>query len=101
MIAILVNEVTSALSSVTFAADSSGTPWLLALGPAGAGGVYYGLWQYYRNTGKSHAFERKTRIEGQPATGTDAKVDEVTGTTKTRIDGDNQSSHRTRVQRFQ
>ena len=101
MIAILVNEVTSALSSVTFAADSSGTPWLLALGPAGAGGVYYGLWQYYRNTGKSHDFEHETRIEGQPATGTDTKVNEVKGTTKSRIDGDNHSSHRKRVQRFE
>ncbi len=103
MIAILLSELTSALSPVIVAAtDSDGGPaWLLALGPAGAGGVYYGLWRYYRNTHTSHGFERETRIEAQPATGDEAKVDEINGTKKKRIDGENRTNHRQRVQRFQ
>ena len=103
MIAILLTELASAVSPLSFASadgDGGGTPWLLALGPAGAGAVYFGLWSYYRNTGASHSFERETRIEAQPVTGHDAKVDEITGTKKTRIDGENRTNHRHRVQRF-
>jgi hypothetical protein len=80
--------------------DSGGGPaWLLILGPAGAGGLYYGFWRYYRNTDKSHSFERETRVQAQPITGRDAKVNEITGTKKTSIDGDNRNDHRQRVQR--
>jgi len=103
MIAILLNEVASTLSTVaTVAAEANGgdLSWLLALGPAGAGAVYAGLWRYYRNTHASHSFEQETRIEAQPATGNDAKVNEVKGTKKSKIDGDNHSNHRQRVQRF-
>ena len=104
MIATLVTELASALSTVPFAAadDGGDASWLLALGPAGAGAMYAGLWRYYRNTHASHSFEHETRIEAQPATGAgdDAKVDEVKGTKKARIDGDNESNHRQRVQRF-
>jgi hypothetical protein len=100
MIAVLLSELAAASSSVVAAADSGGgTPWLLLLGPAGAVGVYYGLWQYYRNTDQSHAFERETRITAQPVTGQDTKIDEITGTKKTGIDGDNRTDHRERVQR--
>ncbi len=74
--------------------------WLLLLGPAGAVGVYVGLYQYYRNTGKSHSFERETRVTAQPVTGQERKVDEVKGTKKTSIDGANQGDHRERVQRL-
>ncbi len=100
MIAILLTEL--ALSPATFAAtDSGGGPvWLLALGPAGAGGAYYGLWRYYRNTHQSHAFEKETRIDAQPVTGNDAKVNEIKGTKKSGIDGDNRANHRQRVQRL-
>jgi hypothetical protein len=42
------------------------------------------LWRYYRNTHTSHSFERETRIEAQPVTGSDAKVKEITGTKKSR-----------------
>ena len=102
MIAILLTELASAVSPVTFAAaDDGGSPaWLLILGPAGAGGVYFLSWRYYRNTHTSHAFERETRIEAQPITGTDAKVDEVKGTKRTEINGDNRTNHRQRVQRL-
>ena len=72
---------------------------LLLLGPAGATGLYWMLYRYYRNTDKSHAFERETKVEAKPVTGSDAKVDEVIGTRETRIRGDNVSAYRTRVQR--
>jgi len=97
MIAILLSELTS---GAVVAAGSGGPAWLLILGPAGAGGLYYGLWSYYRNTSKSHSFERETRIEAKPVTGHDAKVNEIKGTTKSGIDGDNGTDHRKRVQRL-
>lgn len=76
------------------------TPWILLLGPAGAVGVYWGLFQYYRNTGRSHSFERETTIEAKPVTGTDRKVNEVHGTQSSSIDGNNVSNYRQRVQRL-
>ncbi len=101
MIAILLTELASALSPVTFAAEGDGGPvWLLILGPAGAGGAYFAMWSYYRNTQRSHDFEHETRIVAQPPTGHDAKVNEITGTKKSGIDGDNRTNHRQRVQRF-
>ena len=98
MIAVLLSEVVGA---VVFAADDSGPVWLLALGPAGGGALYFGLWRYYRNTHQSHSFERETRIQARPITGNDRKVDEIKGTKKTSIDGDNKTNHRQRVQRVQ
>ena len=77
----------------------SGTLLLLALGPAGGAGTYFGLYRYYRNTDKSHSFERDTRVAAQPITGNDRKVNEVTGTRQSGIDGDNHTNHRERVQR--
>ena len=81
--------------------DDSGL-WLLAIGPAGATALYWALYRYYRNTDKSHAFERETVVDAKPVTGSerDRKVDEVKGTRETRIDGDNVSAYRTRVERI-
>lgn len=78
--------------------DDSGL-WLLLLGPAGATGLYWMLYRYYRNTDKSHAFERETDIDAKPVTGSDRKVDEIRGTRETRIRGDNLGEYRQRVQR--
>lgn len=78
--------------------DDSGL-WLLALGPAGASALYWALYRHYRNTDKSHAFERETDIVAQPVTGSDRKVDEVKGTQRTRIEGDNVRAYRQRVTR--
>lgn len=72
---------------------------LLLLGPAGATGLYWYLYRYYRNTDKSHAFERETTVDADPVTGTDAKVSAVKGTRATRIAGDNVRAYRTRVGR--
>ena len=73
--------------------------WLLALGPAGASALYWALYRYYRNTDKSHAFERETDVVAQPVTGSDRKVDEIKGTRESRIRGDNLRDYRKRVQR--
>ncbi|KRA17521.1 MULTISPECIES: hypothetical protein [unclassified Lysobacter] len=80
--------------------DDSGL-WLLLLGPAGATGLYWGLYRYYRNTDKSHAFERETTVEAQPVTGSDQKIGEVTGTRETEIDGNNVQAYRKRVKRIE
>ena len=73
--------------------------WLLAIGPAGATALYWALYRYYRNTDKSHAFERETAVEAQPVTGSDEKIGENNGTRETNISGDNVSAYRTRVER--
>lgn len=82
--------------------SDDGGLWLLAAGPAGAVGLYWALYRYYRNTDKSHGFERETKVETQPVTGSesDTKIDEIKGTQKTRIDGDNVAAYRARVQRI-
>jgi len=79
--------------------SDDGGLWLLAIGPAGATALYWALYRYYRNTDKSHAFERETKVEAKPVTGSQVKVDTVTGTRQTRIDGDNVTAYRARVQR--
>lgn len=87
------------LAGVLASSNGSGTLFLLALGPAGGAGLYWALFRYYRNTDKSHSFESETRVTAQPVTGSDQKVDEIKGTKKTSIDGDNKRNHRHRVQR--
>ncbi|MFT3754487.1 MAG: hypothetical protein QM769_00840 [Pseudoxanthomonas sp.] len=74
--------------------------FLLALGPAGAAGLYWMLYRYYRNTDKSHAFERETAVEAQPVTGSDVKISEVKGTQRSSINGDNKRDYRKRVKRI-
>ena len=74
--------------------------WLLALGPAGASALYWALYRYYRNTDKSHAFEHETDVVAQPVTGSDRKIDEIRGTQRSGIEGDNVHAYRQRVQRI-
>lgn len=75
---------------------------LLMLGPAGGAGLYWMLYRYYRNTDKSHGFERETTVDAKPVTGAerDHKVDEVKGTQSKRIDDDNVGNYRERVERM-
>lgn len=89
------------LVSLPASSDSGGTGWLLVAGPVVGGAIYWALYRYYRNTDKSHHFERDTHIESQPVTGTDTKVDEVRGTQSRSIKGNNVGKHRDRVQRVQ
>ena len=80
---------------------SDGVPaWILAAGPAGGAATYWALYRYYRNTDKSHAYERDTLIAAQPVTGNQEKVDHISKTRDSDIDGDNSSKHRQRVQRL-
>ena len=80
-------------------ASDDGLVWLLAAGPAGAAGTYWLIYRYYRNTDKSHAYERDTIIEAQPVQGGEEKVDHISRTTDPDIDGDNSGDYRERVQR--
>ena len=80
--------------------SDDGELWLLLSGPAGATALYWFLYRYYRNTDKSHAYERETAIVAKPVTGSDQKVDEVKGTRETRIRGDNVNAYRQRVERI-
>ena len=74
---------------------------ILLLGPAGATGLYWALYRYYRNTDKSHDFEHETAVVAKPVTGTDHKVDEIKGTRESRVHGDNVRAYRKRVHRIQ
>ena len=73
---------------------------ILLLGPAGATGLYWFLYRYYRNTDKSHAYERDTLIAAQPVQGGQEKIRHISRTRDSDIDGDNSSKHRKRVQRL-
>lgn len=80
--------------------DNNGVLFLLALGPASAAGFYWAIHRHYRNTDKSHAYERETAVEVLSLSGGDGdrKVDEIRGTRARRISGDNVDQHRERVQ---
>jgi hypothetical protein len=80
-------------------ADSDTALWLLAAGPAGAVGTYWLIWRYYRNTDKSHQYERDTIIDAQPVQGGEQKVDHISRTRDDDIKGDNRDKHRQRVHR--
>jgi hypothetical protein len=73
---------------------------LLLLGPGSGIGLYWTLYRYYRNTDKSHAFERETKVEAKPITGSDEKVGTNNGTRERRISGDNVREYRKRVSRM-
>lgn len=73
---------------------------ILLLGPAGGAGLYWMLYRYYRNTDKSHAFERETKIDAKPVTGTDQKTGDVQGVRNSRVPGDNVRDYRERVERM-
>ena len=70
---------------------------LLLLGPASSVGLYWALYRYYRNTDKSHAFERETQVDAKPVTGSDEKIGTNNGTRERRIKGDNVREYRQRV----
>ncbi|MCR1782474.1 hypothetical protein KVF89_08010 [Nocardioides carbamazepini] len=80
-------------------ASDDGAVWLLAAGPAGGVATYWAFYRYYRNTDKSHEFERDTIIEAQPPQGGEEKVDHIARTRSSGIDGDNGDDYRKRVQR--
>ncbi|TWG96804.1 hypothetical protein L615_004000000170 [Nocardioides sp. J9] len=88
------------LTQLLVLADGDDAPlWLLAAGPAGAVGTYWLIYRYYRNTDKSHQYERDTIIEAQPVQGGETKVHHISRTRDSDIDGDNKDKFRVRVQR--
>ncbi len=88
------------LALVLAQASDDSPVWLLAAGPAGGAATYWAIWRYYRNADKSHQFERDTIIEPQPVRGGEEKIDHISKTKKSDIDGDNSSNYRQRVQRI-
>ena len=89
------------IANVVVMASGDGSPlWILAAGPAGAVATYWALFRYYRNNDKSHAYERDTLIAAQPVQGNQEKVDHISKTRSSGINGDNRSSHRARVERL-
>ena len=74
--------------------------WMLSLGPAGATALYWALYRHYRNTDKSHAFERETKVEATYPTGSLRKAHELKGMTESRIRGENGKAYRQRVRRI-
>ena len=80
--------------------SDNGNLVLLLLGPAGAIGLYWGLYRYYRNTDKSNAFERESKVDAKSVTGSDHIVGTNNGTQDSRITGDNVREYRQRVERM-
>lgn len=93
--------IAQTVMGIVMATSGDSAPvWLLAAGPAGAAATYWSLYRYYRNTDKSHAYERDTLIKAQPVQGSEDKVDHISRTRDSGIDGDNSDDHRERVERL-
>ncbi|QYJ04600.1 hypothetical protein KUV85_02665 [Nocardioides panacisoli] len=83
------------------AASEDDSPWVLLLGgPIGGAATYWLIHRYYRNTDKSHAYERDTIIEADPVRGSEERTGHIAKTRKSGISGDNSGHHRRRVQRL-
>ena len=99
----LLAELTADPATVMLLADSDSGVAGIALpflaGPAVFAAVYGGIYRYYRNTDKSHEFERDTIIDAQPVGGGESKVDHISRTRDSDIKGDNSDDYRKRVQR--
>jgi hypothetical protein len=98
--AVLLLTTVAHLALVTVLASEGPPLWLLAAGPAGAIGTYWLIYRYYRNTDKSHEYERDTLIEAKPVRGGEEKIDHIRKTKESRIKGDNRDKHRVRVNRL-
>jgi len=89
-----------AVAAVVASSDGEGFLFaLLAAGPATGIAIYTTVYRRYRNQDKTHVFEQETHIAPGPVRGDDAKVDEVRGTRRRRIEGDVIDQPRQRVRR--
>lgn len=77
--------------------DDLGPLALLLIGPGGGAALYCAMYRYYRNTDKSHAFERETKVEAKPMTGWERQIGINIETRETHIQGNNVDAHRARV----
>lgn len=75
-------------------------PAILLAGPIVGGLMYWLIFQFYRNTNKSHKYEHETLIESQPPTGNDLKIRSIHKTTNATTSQANGTEHRRRVQRL-
>lgn len=98
---IAVQALLALQTSIPADSSSDSNLWILLAGPAAGVGVYTSIYLYYRNTDKSHSFETETRVAHKPINGSDNKVDEIRGTSRSRIQGNNVNSPRVRVNRVQ
>ncbi|WP_220794368.1 hypothetical protein [Nocardioides pelophilus] len=96
----LILTLTQAVPGLLPLAGDDNPIWLLAAGPIGGAATYWAIYRYYRNTDKSHAYERDTIIESQPVQGGEDRVDHISKTRDASIDGKNSGNHRVRVQRI-
>jgi hypothetical protein len=100
MLTVTAELMASGLPVLAGGGGSSDSPAALLLaGPIAAAAVYGLLYRYYRNTDKSHSFEKETQIQAAPITGGDQKVNEIRGTRETGIQGNNVHQYRQRVRR--
>lgn len=90
-------ELTITVANLVLSDDSDWPGWLLALGPVGASAFYWAVWQAYRNTNKSHSYERETDVEVNGMTGGDVKVGENNRTRERWIRGRNDDKPRQRL----
>lgn len=94
--------VTAIVVASSSSGDGGGELALLAAGPLAGSSLYWWIYRRYRNTDKSHQYERDTLVERKSdVTGDDRLVDKVRGTRRRGIQGANQSTHRQRVARIQ
>lgn len=97
----LIHALVQVVPALVQSSSGDSNPvWLLAAGPAGGAATYWLIYRYYRNTDKSHQYERDTIIDAQPVRGGEEKVDHISKTRDSDIDGDNSDKHRQRVQRI-
>ncbi len=96
----ILSAVAQLVPAVLPLASDDSVLWLLAAGPAGGAATYWLIYRYYRNTDKSHAYERDTIIDAEPVQGGEERVDHISRTRDSDIDGDNSKKHRKRVQRI-
>lgn len=80
--------------------ESEISPIILLAGPVVFGLVYWLLFQFYRNTNKSHNYEQETAIESQKILENDRRTNHISRTSRRRTSGANESSHRKRVTRL-
>ena len=93
-------ELILAVAGLLPLASDDSPVWLLAAGPVGGAGTYWLIYRYYRNTDKSHAFEHETDVRSKPVQGGENKIDHISRTRDSDIDGDNAKRYRQRVQRI-
>ncbi len=85
------------LTVAIITADSDWPGWLLALGPVGGATFYWAVWMAYRNTDKSHSFEKETEVVVSGLVGEDVKIGENNGTRDRWVRGRNDNKPRERL----